>query len=191
MLPVYAELHCLSNFTFLRGASHPEELVERAFVLGYDAIAITDECSVAGVVRAHTAVKTLNEKNKEQHKAPFKLIVGTEVMLEDGLRLVLLATDRAGYGAMCALITRARMRTAKGKYRLERADFDAGVPGCLALLVPGAFPEVPDARFVAERFPGSAWIAAELVYGVNDAARLAALRELAKTAGLPLADRKS
>ncbi|HYC45939.1 MAG TPA: error-prone DNA polymerase [Burkholderiales bacterium] len=186
MLPDYAELHCLSNFSFLRGASHPEELAERAFVLGYSAIAITDECSIAGVVRAHIAVKTLNEKNKDPSKPPLRLIVGTEVTLEDGPKLVLLAADRAGYGAMCALITRARMRTQKGQYRLERADFDAGVPGCLVLLVPGASPDADHARFVAQRFPGRAWIATELVYGENDAARLAALRELSRTSGLPL-----
>src|SRR4026208_2381966 len=102
----YAELHCLTNFSFLRGASHPEELVERAYVLGYGALAITDECSVAGIVRAHIAAKTLNEKNDDKIRPPFKLIVGTEVMLEDGPNLVLLATDRKSYGSMCALITR-------------------------------------------------------------------------------------
>jgi error-prone DNA polymerase len=105
-LPVYAELHCLSNFSFLRGASHPEELVERASALGYSALAITDECSVAGVVRAHVAAKKLG----------LKLIVGTELTLTNGLTLVLLATDRASYGRLCALITRGRMRTAKGAY---------------------------------------------------------------------------
>ncbi|MDH5578410.1 MAG: PHP domain-containing protein, partial [Betaproteobacteria bacterium] len=87
-LPDYAELHCLSNFTFLRGASHPEELVERAAALGYSALALTDECSLAGVVRAHVAAKA--------HK--LKLIAGTELRLEDGTRLALLATDRRSYG---------------------------------------------------------------------------------------------
>ena len=71
-LPDYAELHCLSNFSFLRGASHPEELVQRAAALGYSALALTDECSLAGVVRAHTAAK--------EHK--LKLIIGTEVLYE-------------------------------------------------------------------------------------------------------------
>src|SRR6187431_1630110 len=117
MLPAYAELHCLTNFTFLRGASHPEELVERAYVLGYSALAITDECSVAGVVRAHIAARTLNEKNAD--KPPLRLIIGTEVKVSGGPRLVLLATDRASYGRICALITKARMRTRKGEYRLE------------------------------------------------------------------------
>ena len=71
-LPGYAELHCLSNFSFLRGASHPEELVERAAALGYSALAITDECSVAGVVRAHIAAR----------EAGLPLVIGTELKLE-------------------------------------------------------------------------------------------------------------
>jgi error-prone DNA polymerase len=70
VFPSYAELHCLTNFTFLRGASHPEELVERAARLGYSALAITDECSLAGVVRAHAAAKAHG----------LKLIVGAEVL---------------------------------------------------------------------------------------------------------------
>ena len=91
----YAELHCLSNFTFLRGASHPEELVERAHELGYSALAITDECSLAGIVRAHVAAKACG----------LKLIVGSEIRFADGPRIVLLATDRTGYGNLSALIT--------------------------------------------------------------------------------------
>src|SRR5688500_19338451 len=108
----YAELHCVTNFSFLRGASHPEELVERAAELGYAALAITDECSVAGVVRAHVAAR--------EHALP--LIVGSEFRLEDGLQLVLLATSRAGYGQLCQLITRARRAASKGSYRLTRDD---------------------------------------------------------------------
>ena len=111
----YAELHCLSNFSFLRGASHPEELVERAAELGYAALAITDECSVAGVVRAHGAAR----------ERGLKLIVGSELRLDDGLRCVLLATDRRGYGQLCRLITRGRRAAPKGQYRLLRADFAA------------------------------------------------------------------
>jgi error-prone DNA polymerase len=121
----YAELHCLSNFSFLRGASHPEELVERAVALGYEALAITDECSVAGAVRAHVAAKARG----------FRIIIGSEFRLVDGLRCVLLATDRQGYGQLCRLITRARRAAPKGQYRLEREDFtgkggsDQGVGG--------------------------------------------------------------
>ncbi len=175
-LPEYAELHCLSNFTFLRGASHPEELVERAQDLGYEALAITDECSVAGVVRAHVAAR----------QSGLKLIVGSEFRLDDGLKLVLLAADREGYGHLSTLITRGRMRAAKGSYRLGRSDLEQNLDGCLALLVPPDPPDAGQARFVTERFPGRAWIAAELLSGPNDRARLAALRELGAAAGLPL-----
>ena len=186
MLPSYAELHCVTNFTFLRGASHAEELTARAWELKYSALAITDECSVAGVVRAYIAIRELNEKANDEKRPALKLIVGTEVTLEHGPKLVLLAPDRMSYGAMCALITKARMRSPKGKYRLEPADFDDGLMGCLALLVPGAVPELEHAHFVAERFPRRAWIAAELVHGGNDAARLGALRGLSKLSGVPL-----
>jgi error-prone DNA polymerase len=176
-LPEYAELHCLSNFTFLRGASHPEELVEHARALGYSALAITDECSVAGVVRAHVAAR----------QCGLKLVVGSEFRFDDGLKLVLLAADREGYGHLCTLITRGRMRAAKGSYRLARSDLGQNLDGCLALLVPPDPPDAGQARFVAERFPGRAWVAAELLCGPNDRARLAALRELGASTGLPLA----
>jgi len=175
-LPDYAELHCLSNFTFLRAASRPEELVERAQALGYVALAITDECSVAGAVRAHVAAK----------QSGLKLIIGTEIRLDDGLKLVLLATNRRGYGSLCALITRGRTRSPKGHYHLARCDLEDGLSGCLVLLVPGARPDPEDARYVAERFPGRAWIAVELLCGPNDRARLAALRETGVHSGLPL-----
>src|SRR5487761_828425 len=94
----YAELHCLTNFTFLRGASHPHELVGQAVELGYEALAVTDECSVAGVVRAHVAAKGRQ----------LKLIIGSELRLTCGLKLVALATNRRGYGRLCRLITRGR-----------------------------------------------------------------------------------
>ena len=122
----YAELHCLSNFTFLRGASHPEELVARAHELGYAALAITDECSLAGVVRAHVAAKACG----------LKLIVGSEIRCTDGPRVVLLATDRSGYGNLSALITLGRRNATKGHYRLAFSDIRNGLPGCLALLLP-------------------------------------------------------
>src|SRR3954469_23607221 len=125
-LPAYAELHCLSNFTFLRGASRPEELVERAAELGYTALAITDECSLAGVVRAHVAAK--------EYK--LKLIVGAEFRLADGPQLVLLAASRESYGDLAQLITTARRRSAKGEYHLEWSDVDCGAGDCLVLWIP-------------------------------------------------------
>jgi error-prone DNA polymerase len=171
-LPDYAELHCLSNFSFLRGASHPEELVARAAGLGYAALALTDECSLAGVVRAHVAAR--------EHK--LKLIVGAELRLEDGTRLVLLATDRRSYGALAGLITVGRRRAPKGAYRLARADVEAqAASGLLALLVEG------DAHWLAGHFSGRAWIAVELHCGAGERAQLESLRALAQASGLPLA----
>src|SRR3989440_5093780 len=181
-LPAYAELHCLSNFTFLRGASHPEELVKRAAALGYRALALTDECSLAGTVRAHVAAKEVG----------LPLVIGSEVRLQDGPRLVLLADDREGYGNLSELITRGRRRSKKGSYSLGWSDLDSGLPRCLSLLTfphPCPLPKAEGekhARSVAERFAGRAWIAAELLQGPDDRARLAALRELGKTYGLPL-----
>jgi len=181
-LPAYAELHCLSNFTFLRGASHPEELVKRAAGLGYSALAITDECSLAGAVRAHVAAKDVG----------LPLIIGSEIQLKDGPRLALLATGREGYGKLSELITRGRRRSKKGGYCLDWEDFDSGLPGCLALLTfphPCPLPKgegEKHARSVAERFPGRAWIAAELFCGSDDRGCLAELHELGRRCGLPL-----
>ena len=148
-LPGYAELHCRSNFSFLTGASHPAELVQRAQQLGYAALAITDECSLAGVVRAHVAAR--------DHK--LHLIVGSEMRLtlpgeknSEGqplqhARLVLLAQTRRGYGNLSHWITVARRRAPKGAYLAYPGDIEgkvpsaptlAGLPECLALLVPDA-----------------------------------------------------
>ncbi len=176
MLPEYAELHCLTNFSFLRGASHPEELAARAAKLGYTALAVTDECSLAGVVRAHVAAK--------EHG--IKLIVGAEFRLADGPKLVLLATDREAYGNLSQLITTARRRSRKGSYRIGWDDLETGVPGCLVLLVPDEQPKLEDAQRVAHSFAGRAWIAAELLSGPDDRARLEALLDLGRVAKLPL-----
>ncbi|HXU43739.1 MAG TPA: error-prone DNA polymerase [Burkholderiales bacterium] len=167
VLPDYAELHCLSNFSFLRGASHPEELVERARALGYAALALTDECSMAGAARAHLAAK----------ECGLKLIFGTEVTLQDGLKLVLLATDRKSYGSICSLITTGRRRGKKGSYLLEREDVE-GVQA-LVLLLSG---KEEDARWASAQFAGRAWIGVELHCGPNDRTKLDSLARL----GLPL-----
>ena len=183
LLPAYAELHCLSNFSFLRGASHPEELVERARSQGYAALALTDECSLAGAVRAHLAAKD----------AGLPLIVGSEFTLTDATKLVLLAPDRAGYGDLCQLVTRGRRQAAKGAYRVARDDVAALAARCLALWLPALDlrAEDPaallaDAAWVRDLFAGRAWIGAELLAQAGDAARLARLTALSKACGLPL-----
>jgi error-prone DNA polymerase len=178
----YAELHCLSNFSFLRGASQPEELVERAAELGYTALAITDECSVAGVVRAHLAARG----------RALKLIIGTELRLEDGLRCVLLATSRRGYAQLCRLITQGRRAAEKGEYKLTRDDFGRQADGnkrladCLCLWLPAANPDPAAARWLGEVFPGRLWIAVELLTTGRDRRRLETLQTLGSELGLPL-----
>ncbi len=175
--PAYAELHAISNFSFLHGASHPEELVERAARLGYSALALTDECSLAGVVRAHEAAQ-----QRELH-----LIVGSGFTCSCGLRLVLLAMDRAGYARLSALITDARRAAPKGEYRLARAALADGVPGCLALWLADPLDRdaLRDGRWLAELFPGRCWIAVERHLGADEGAYLHALDELATDTGLP------
>ncbi len=180
-LPAYAELHCLSNFSFLRGASYPDELIEQAREQGYAALALTDECSLAGIVRAHQAAKS----------AGLKLLVGSEMTTVDGLKLVFLARNREGYGNLSALITLARRRADKGNYTLHRNDLNAvspngAVPDCLVLWVPDEQASVEQGHWLAERFAGRLWIAVELHAGPDDAARLADLQALGQACGLPL-----
>jgi error-prone DNA polymerase len=177
---VYAELHTLSNFSFLRGASSPEELIAQAKQLNYRGLALTDECSLAGVVRAHVAAK--------QHGLP--LIIGTELICGDELKLVALATDRASYGAMSRLISRARRASAKGSYALVRGDLENALDGCLIIWLPRAERtasqrQEEDGRWLRERFPGRLWIGVELLTGGFDSRRLEGLEALGKTLELP------
>lgn len=174
--PNYVELHAISNFTFLRGASHPEELVTRAYKLGYRALALTDECSLAGVVRAHIAAR--------DHS--LHLIIGAEFSLVDGPRLVLLATNRRGYGNLSELITRSRRAADKGTYHLTRADLVNGVPECLTLLIPGLQPDAEAVWWARHTFPDRTWLALELLCGPDDTARLKQLQQLSKDTGVPL-----
>ena len=111
----YAEIYCRSNFSFLRGASHPEELVHRAADLGYTALAITDENSLAGIVRAHTAAVSTG----------LKLLIGAEIIPRNAPPVVLIATDRSSYGRLARLITRGRRRAKKGSCRLTFDDIAA------------------------------------------------------------------
>ncbi|MCE1182080.1 MAG: error-prone DNA polymerase, partial [Rhodocyclales bacterium] len=194
-LPDYAELHCLSNFSFLRGASHPEELIAQAVRQGYRALALTDECSLAGVVRAHQALKALEKSPDfavDRKNAPIlQLLIGSEMTTVDGLKLVFLAKNREGYGNLSALITLARRRAEKGDYTLHRNDLKAispngALPDCLLLWVASATSSVEDGRWLAEMFPGRCWLALELHAGPDDGGQLAALQALGAACGLPL-----
>jgi error-prone DNA polymerase len=177
---VYVELHAVSNFSFLRGASQPEELIVQARRLGYRGLALTDECSLAGVVRAHVAAK--------QHA--LQLIVGTELCCLDGLKLIVLATDRASYGNMSRLISRARRANIKGRYTLARTDLENALDGCLLIWLPYADRALAqcqeqDGRWLRERFPGRVWVGVELLTSGFDTRRLELLETLGQTLGLP------
>ena len=189
----YAELHCLSSFSFLRGASQPQELATRAVELGYKALAITDECSVAGVVRAHTALR----------ETPTRLIVGSECRLSDarasdakptdGPLVVALAADRAGYARLSRFITRGRRQAPKGEYRLSVADaFELLTPPHVLLLWVPTLAELqePSAAAFAEQLmqhgAGAAWLAVELLRDGTEQRHLQLAQALSERSGLPL-----
>ena len=172
----YAELHCLSNFSFQRGASSARELFERARRHGYAALAITDECTLAGIVRAWQAAKAVG----------LPLVVGSEMQVEGGPKLVLLVENLAGYQTLCGLITTARRRAPKGGYRLLREDFSHPLDGLSALWIPDDPTDSRDGHWLRGIFPSRLWIAVELHHGQRDAEKLAALQSLGKALDLPL-----
>ncbi|WP_278249377.1 error-prone DNA polymerase [Hylemonella gracilis] len=204
-LPAYAELHALSNFSFQRGASQPEELVARAHALGYSALAITDECSMAGVVRAHGEAKRLG----------LGLLIGAELRVEvpdaqageAHFTLVLLARSRAGYGQLCELITQARNHTVTPRererglrYRLHMENWPPPTldsRDLLALLVPqrdGLQPDSPDfaaqldrqLQWLRARFMPHGWLAVELLQSLDDEFWLRELQAAGARCGVPL-----
>ncbi len=184
-LPAYAELCCLSNFSFLQGASHPEELVARAKALGYSALAITDECSMAGVVRAHVAAK----------EQGLPLVIGSRFEVQDGehgpFGLVLLATTRAGYGHLCQFITTLRRRATKGTYQLARHEVDgAALADCLAIAMPArrATQAACDsvARWLLQHFIGRCWLGVVQRRAIDDELQLHRLRESGRLCAVPL-----
>lgn len=173
-MSAYAELHCLSNFSFQRGASSAAELFARAARLGYRALAITDECSLAGIVRAWQAAR--------EHQV--QLIIGSEIRLEQGPKLVLLAEDLEGYQNLCRLITRGRRQADKGHYRLLREDLQQPLAGLLAIWLPNDHGD-EQAAWLRERFPQRLWLGVELHRGADDDARLDKLLALASHLRLP------
>ena len=198
LLPPYAELFCLSNFSFLQGASHAEELVGRAAQLGYFALALTDECSLAGVVRAHAEAK----------KTGLPLVIGAHFHLTDpnggaAPSLILLAQNREGYGNLSELITLGRTRSEKGTYYLTPDDLAnptaanrhlQHMPDCLAILLP-PYPghEAQDvdhlhtqAAWIASTFPGRAWLGSTNLHRAFDDAHRATVEEVGWQHGLPI-----
>ncbi|RAU23427.1 error-prone DNA polymerase [Paramagnetospirillum kuznetsovii] len=172
----YPELQGLSNYSFLEGASHPDELAVTAAALGLSAIAITDRNTLAGIVRAHVAAKT----------AGIRLVVGARLDLTDGASLLCYPTDRAAYGRLCRLLTLGRRRAAKGACHLSRADLAEHAEGQILMLIP---PDPLDDGFAAQ---AAAWrallgdrlyLAAARRFRSDDRQRLRLLAGL----GIPLA----
>jgi len=186
-LPDYAELHALSNFSFQRGASHADELAERAAELGYQALAITDECSVAGVVKAHQAARAHG----------LKLLPGAEFLVQaaDAFRLVVLPHNAAGWGNLCEFITEARRagdEIEKGSYHVALGETDfSRLADCEILLSP--LSDAIDVQALAAHaawalrlFGAGAWLAVELQQGLDDALRLQQLQEVSARTGIKL-----
>ncbi|RYF61312.1 MAG: error-prone DNA polymerase [Comamonadaceae bacterium] len=186
-LPEYVELRCVSNFTFLRGASRPDELVERAKELGYQALAITDECSMAGVVRAHVAAKEVG----------LPLLLGSQFCIrprdesEAPFTLVVLAQNLNGYGNLCAFITKLRRSSEKGTYHLTLEYISgAELEDCVVLLC--ADRKATDAQletaglWTLSHFTGRGWIGVDQVRRLDDELWLHRMRQLSELTALPL-----
>ncbi len=173
----YAELHCISNFTFLRGASHPHELVKRASDLNYNALAITDECSLAGVVKAHVAAIDHD----------LKLIIGSEFRL-DGHKLIALAPNRQAYSELSALITLARRRGDKGSYQLDWNDLQGNLRNALLIWLPSQQLAVDHQRGeqLSNWFKQRLWIGVTHLLSGTDASDYYYYRNLAALWQLPM-----
>jgi len=173
--PRYAELHCASHFTFLRGASSCEQLFAQAEACGIEALAITDRNSLAGIVRAHEAAKVTG----------VRLIVGCRIHLTDGSSLLVYPLDRAGYGRLCRLLTVGKRRGGKGKCLLSWNDVTEWAEGLLAILLPG---EVDDAAALLPRFAqifaDRAYLALTIRRRPGDQLRLHDLSNLAVKSGV-------
>jgi len=176
----YAELQAMSNFSFLEGAAHADELVMQAKALGLAALALTDRNTLAGVVRAHVAAKA----------AGLRFIVGCRLDLRDSPGLLAYPTDRAAYGRLCRLLTLGKRRAAKGRCDLALDDLAAHAEGMILICLPPAAAD-PDAlatrlRDLRARLDCPLYLAASHVYRGDDAARIAALADVARRAGAPL-----
>ncbi|MGE3231747.1 MAG: error-prone DNA polymerase, partial [Hyphomicrobium sp.] len=176
--PAYAELQVTSNFSFLRGASHPEELARAAKALGLAAIALTDRNSLAGVVRAHAMARTEG----------VRFIPGARLDFRCGRSLLALPTDRAAYGRLSRLITLGRRRAPKGECHLDLEDLLADGEGLVLIALPTvAAPALADLLAALKAgFPGNAYLAAQHLAQGDDERRIAELAALAARAGVPL-----
>ena len=172
----YAELLCASNFSFQRGASHPYELVERAKKLGYAALAITDECSLAGIVRAHDAAKD----------AGLKLIIGSQFRFPAEERVILLAPNHEAYTELCEFITQARRASKKGSYAISREAFASGLTHCIGLCMLAASVDESVVRWFAGLALARRYLGFTHGLAQDSERRLEVLVKLGAANGLPL-----
>nr|WP_315234032.1 error-prone DNA polymerase [uncultured Albidiferax sp.] len=182
-VPAYAELWCLSNFSFLRGASQPDELVARAKKLGYTALAITDECSMSGIVRAHVAAKELQ----------LPLLVGSQFQVdcEAPFTFIALACNLNGYGNLCEFITGLRRSSEKGTYHLTRDGIDPqALVDCVVLAAPDRSSNDAQietvARWLLTSFTGRCWLAVQMLRVLGDEMWLYKLRRVSELTAIPL-----
>src|SRR4051812_34280526 len=177
----YAELDVTTNFSFLRGASHPDELVYTAAMLGCRAMAVTDLNTLAGVVRAYEAARKVKG---------FQLIVGARLAFNDGSPdLLAWPADRDAYARLSRLLTLGRRRAPKGECHLSLADFLDHREGMLAAIAPPAWPRAPDEAVchrLREAMGDRLSLAVSLCHGDDDEALLAGAAELAKRTRIPL-----
>lgn len=178
----YAELFCQSNFSFLQGASHPQELVETAHRLGYSALAITDECSLSGIVRAYSALQKL-----KQSGSTLKLICGSYFRLqEEGREVVLLAPNKTAYSELCQLISTCRLRAEKGQYLAHLNDLLQLCHECIAIWLPGRGEPRSIPLELKQHFRDRLYIAAINPLGAGQQQKLRQLQEFSAREALPL-----
>jgi error-prone DNA polymerase len=170
---MYTELQTTTNFSFLRGASHVEELFARAAVLGLPALGITDRGTLAGIVRAHQRAKETN----------VRAIIGTRLDLTDGASVLIYPTDQPSYARLCRLLTLGKSRAGKGGCDLTWNDLAAVGDGMIAILC--SPPSPADQRRLKADFADRAYMALTIHRRPNDAIRLHEIAELARAAGVP------
>jgi error-prone DNA polymerase len=184
--PAFTELVAATNYSFLRGASHPADMVDKALELGHRGIGIADRNTVAGVVRAHVALKTAREKAEAEGLGPidFRLVVGARLAFSDGTPdIVAYPADRSGWGRLTRLLSTGNLRAAKGACDLRLADLIAHADGLLLIAIADETNE-----FLLRRLAGIAplWIAATMPRRGDDQRRLARIQALSARTGIPL-----
>ncbi|MDD5030605.1 MAG: error-prone DNA polymerase [Rhodoferax sp.] len=201
-VPAYAELYCCSAFSFGVGASQPEQLVARAATLGYSALAITDDCSVAGLVRAHLEAKKCGLKLLPGAAFALPLPLAAALTTSESLRvlgvgaaenitLIALAHDLAGWGDLCEFITLARRSAPKGQYRLpQNSDSWHKLRGCeLIAVLPDAIEDEAACAFMAwarSQFGSQLWVGVTQLLGPGDGQHLRRCQQLSQRTGVPL-----